>query len=79
MVPLDDAPTNIENLLEYIRTSQDLVSNIAKNTNLNFNLIRLMKHQLSKVDKNDLDTQPFSFLRPIDRVKPYDYSASKIF
>lgn len=78
-VAFDETPTNIENLLEYIRNSRDQVSNIAKNTNLNFNLIRLMKHQLSKVDKNDLQTQPFSFLRPLDRVKQYDYSAGKIF
>jgi hypothetical protein len=38
-----------------------------------------MKHQLSKVEKNDLNVQPFSFLRPLDRVKKYDYSAAKIF
>jgi hypothetical protein len=78
-VAFDETPTNIENLLGYIRSSNDTVCNIAKNTNLNFNLIRLMKHQLSKVEKNDLFTQPFSFLRPLDRVKQYDYSAGKIF
>jgi len=38
-----------------------------------------MKHQVHKLEKNDLFTQPFSFLRPMDRVKQYDYSAGKIF
>ena len=43
-IPYDETPTNIENLLEYIRTNSEMVATIAKSTNLNFNLIRLMKH-----------------------------------
>jgi hypothetical protein len=33
---------------------------------------------MDKKDKNDLSTQPFSFLRPKYRRKPYDISLGKI-
>lgn len=51
---------------------------VCKNLSITKNIARLIYYTLDKKDRNDLQKQPFSFLRPKYRRKPYDISLGKI-
>ena len=76
----EDKSPHIEQIFAYIRQFQDAsVEILSSRLGLTPQLVRLIRYQMAKVSKNDLTTQPFSFMRPKYRQKSYDLSPAKIF
>ena len=62
-------------IYDFIKESEKPIKQLSAELNLNPHLLRLIKHQLGKQDKNDMETQPFSFVRPCNKMKKYQFTA----
>ena len=69
----------ITEIFNYLNEFKDTSSEVLiSRLSLSPQLVRLLRYQLGKQRKNDLDAQPFSWLRPKYRKKPYDLNPSKL-
>lgn len=76
---LPNRTTHLDTIFDYLRENRNLgLEQVCKNLSITKNIGRLIYYTLDKKDRNDLQKQPFCFLRPKYRRKPYDISLGKI-